>query len=172
MVDRGVGPIASRFERVHNSRMADRSFDFSDPDARSFCPQCFGAFLLAEGTCHLCDVPLLSREAAQSTASRDQAAAIEQQRVAALLAPVVVYEAHNQVEAGGVAAHLDDAGVPFQLRRQNEHDPYHNHGPYEIVVAPEQVDSARAVIESLSAFGEGDWEPQVEPETDRRKEGE
>lgn len=142
----------------YNPRMANPVFDFSDPDARTFCPQCGGAFALASGTCHLCDVALIDRTTAQALGSAERAQAAEAVASNQANAPVLLVEAKDAVEANGIAAHLEAAGIPFVTRRKSEGDPFRMQSPIEFMVAPGDVAAANDVLAEVGELTDEEWE--------------
>lgn len=142
----------------YNPRMANPSFDFSDPDARTFCPRCGGAFALASGTCHLCDVPLIDRATAEGIGVAKQEQAAPTRAVDLANAQVLVAEAQDAVEAGGIAAHLESAGIQFVTRRKDGSDPFRSQSPIEFLVWPRDVAAANEVLSSVGELTEEEWE--------------
>lgn len=145
------------------------SFDFRDPDARGYCAQCGAAFARAEGNCQTCDRPVISREAAiELLAANETERVVERQRAAAD-APIVVHTAHDQVEAQGIAAHLEAAGIPFATRTPGGFDPYRMVPQVEFLVAPADREAAATLLAEISALADGAWELEfddsVEPES-------
>lgn len=138
--------------------MANPVFDFSDPDARSFCPQCGGAFALASGNCHLCGVALIGRVAAEAQGSAEKTRAAEAAANDRANAPVVIVEAKDAVEANGIAAHLEAAGIPFVTRRKSEGDPFRMQSPIEFMVAPGDVAAANEVLAEVGELTDEEWE--------------
>lgn len=138
--------------------MANPVFDFSDPDARSFCPQCGGAFALASGNCHLCEVALIDRATAEARGSAAKAQADEAAAIDRANAPVLIAEATDAVEANGIAAHLESAGIPFVTRRKSEGDPFRMQSPIEFMVAPGDVAAANEVLAEVGELTDEEWE--------------
>jgi hypothetical protein len=138
--------------------MANPVFDFSDPDARSFCPQCGGAFALASGSCHLCGVALIGRAAAEAQGSAEKAQTEEAAANDRANAPVLIVEAKDAVEANGIAAHLEAAGIPFVTRRKSEGDPFRMQSPIEFMVAPRDVAAANEVLAEVGELTDEEWE--------------
>lgn len=138
--------------------MPNPKFDFSDPDARSFCPQCGGAFALASGSCHLCGVALIGRAAAEAQGSAEKGRAAETAANDRANAPVLIAMAQDAVEANGIAAHLETAGIPFVTRRKSEGDPFRMHSPIEFLVAPGDVAAANDLLAEVGELSDEEWE--------------
>lgn len=131
------------------------TFDFSDLDAHTFCPNCGAAFALISGSCNLCNVALVDRHEAQRMIDEGEQQA--RQHAAELRASAlrVVHSTQDGLEADAVAARLEEQGIAFVTRRPRRFDPFGGSSAIEFLVAPEDVAAAEAALADL-----GDVDPE------------
>jgi len=86
-------------------RMAPH-YDFTDPQAVSFCPSCGSAFRVPSGSCEECRAPLIGRGEAMAEWRRMPPPDTDERSVFLRAAP-------NLVEAELIRATLGDAGIGF-----------------------------------------------------------